>query len=119
FIQLPPKDGIYRVNVDGGSLTTVPVLTNVTTWEQLFPNLIYVNVKLRRDLGLAVSPTRPGQRRISWNTVGGVTNTLEYSSVGLTNTWTVYTNLVGSGSAYSLIDASGDRARIYRVSLRY
>src|SRR5688572_5645985 len=62
FIPPPPVHGIFRVNA-GGGLSTLPTLSTNPS----FGDLIYVKVLLRtnlnRDLNLAVSPTRPGQRR--------------------------------------------------------
>jgi len=119
FIPSPPVNGLYRVNVDNGALATVPVLTNVTTASELFPNLIYLKIKLRRDVNLTVSPTRPRQRVISWTTVAGVTNSLQYSSTLVSDSWTIYTNFVGTGSTASIIDANATGDRLYRVALTY
>jgi cyclophilin family peptidyl-prolyl cis-trans isomerase len=96
-----------------------PVLGKATNNAQLFAGLIYVDIKLRRDLGLTVTRTFRGEKKISWNAVAGVTNTLEYSTSGLPGSWNVYTNIVGSGAVSALFDNSGDASRIYRVSLKY
>jgi cyclophilin family peptidyl-prolyl cis-trans isomerase len=96
-----------------------PVIGDATNVTQLFAGLIYVDIKLRRDLGLAVARTFRGETRISWNTIAGVTNTLEYSVSALPGSWNVYTNFVGGGGVYSLFDTSGDPKRVYRVALTY
>jgi cyclophilin family peptidyl-prolyl cis-trans isomerase len=119
FIPPPPTKGIYRVNVDGAALATVPVLTNVTALPQLWTNLIYVDIKVRTDVNLAISPTRPGQRRITWKTVAGVTNNLQYTTSLAAGAWVTYTNVVGTGAEFSLIDTSANQDRIYRVALQY
>jgi len=96
-----------------------PVIGNATNTAQLIAGLVYVDVKLRRDLGLTVTRTFRGETKISWNTVAGVANELEYSSSTLPGSWHVYTNLVGSGSVFAVLDSSGDANRVYRVGLRY
>ena len=119
FVPPPPTNDLYRVNLDNGALATVPVRSNITLFSQLFTNLVYVDIKLRRDVNLTVSPTRPGQRSISWTTVAGVTNALQYSSSLSPGSWTTYTNIIGTGSIHSFIDTSKDGERIYRVALTY
>ncbi len=118
FIPPAGSNGVYKVNLDGGALATVPVLAPVTNVSQLFTNLIYVDVKLRRDVNLKLSPIRKGERNIAFTTVAGVTNSLQYSSSLTPGSWTTYTNIVGTGAPYSLID-SGSGDRIYRVTLTY
>jgi cyclophilin family peptidyl-prolyl cis-trans isomerase len=120
FIPSPPTNGnIHLLDLGASGLQTVPALEPITTVDQLFTNLIYVDIRLRRNLGLTLTPTRPGQRRISWNSVAGVANVLEFSSVSSFGNWTVYTNVPGTGGAMSFIDASGDPGRAYRVKLFY
>ena len=121
FIPRPPTQGIYSVNVDGGALTTVPALNAVTNIDQLFTNLIYIDVQLRRDLDLEVRSTRPGQHVVSWTTVAGVTNSLEYSSALTSGSWTEITNIVGNGATFNLVNsaAAGESKRVYRVKVVY
>jgi cyclophilin family peptidyl-prolyl cis-trans isomerase len=111
---LPNANGIYQVPA-GGALSELPALNA----NPGYGDLIYIDIKLSRDVSLQVSPTRPGQRSISWKTVAGVTNSLQYSSALTPGTWTIYTNIVGNGAAYSLIDSSADKERVYRVTLTY
>lgn len=120
FLPEPTTNSLINlINLGSSGLTELPVLTNkVDTLDDLFASLIYFDIRLYRDIGLAISPTRPGQRRISWNSVAGVTNVLEFSSGNLTN-WTTFTNVVGSGALTSFIDASAERDRTYRVRLFY
>jgi len=120
FVPPPPTHNIYSFDIGitpQGEGT--PVIGNATNVAQLFAGLIYVDIKLRRDLALTINPLAHGEKKITWNTVAGVTNGLEYSSAVIPGSWTVYTNLLGSGSAYSLIDPSNDPQRIYRVTLKY
>lgn len=119
FIPGPPTNNIHLLNLGSAGLTELPVLTNkVDTLAVLFANLIYFDIKLRRDLDLTVSATRPGQRRVSWNSVAGVTNILEFTSGNVTN-WNTYTNVRGTGATLSFIDTSSDLERLYRVKLFY
>jgi peptidyl-prolyl cis-trans isomerase A (cyclophilin A) len=120
FIPPPPTNNINLIDLGitpAGEGT--PVIGDPITTEQLFAALIYVDVKLRRDVALTISVTRPGQRAISWNTVAGVTNTLQYSSAPAQNSWLTYTNIVGTGQIFSVIDKSADVEQAYRVTLTY
>ena len=47
-----------------------------------------------------------------------MTNVLEYSQ-NTANSWAIYTNIIGSGLSYSVIDSSADSHRAYRVKLFY
>jgi cyclophilin family peptidyl-prolyl cis-trans isomerase len=120
FIPPPPTNNINLLDL---GITPIgegtPVIGDPQTGAELFASLIYVDVRLRRDVGLSISPTRPGQRLITWNTVAGITNTLEYSSTPVPGPWTTYTNVIGTGQPYSLIDTSADADRAYRVTLTY
>ncbi len=96
-----------------------PVIGDATNVAQVIAGLVYVDIKLHRDLGLTVSRTFRGEKVVSWNSVAGVTNTLEYSTTAIPTAWTVYTNVVGTGTVHSILDPSSDPKRIYRVALTY
>lgn len=114
FVPPPPTNGIYSVNL-GGALNTLPTLSPSPTYS----DLIYVKVLLRRDVSLALSQNASGQHVVNWSTVKGVTNSLQFSTTLKTNSWTTYTNVLGNGSPFTVVDSSTDRDRVYRVILQY
>jgi cyclophilin family peptidyl-prolyl cis-trans isomerase len=127
FIPSPPNAGdLRRVNIppyfnsyhEPIVLDTLPVTNNVTTFSQVFTNLIYVNISLRRDLGVQIKSIGPNQRQITWNSVAGVTNVVESSST-LAGPWTILSQTVGTGGVMTADDSSSNNARIYRVKLFY
>ena len=59
-----------------------------------------------------------GTRQITWNSINGLTNALEYS----TNlpVWQTLTNVVGNGNSMTNLDASTNKTgRFYRVRILY
>ena len=111
FIPPPPTQGIF---FDTNIFPELPVLsTNLQ-----FTDLIYVQLELRRDMELEVKRS-VGGAELTWNSVAGVTNILEYSAELSTNAWITLTNLVGSGAAVTVADPAAEPRRLYRVKLFY
>ena len=75
-------------------------------------SLIYYNVNM---LKLSISQSTNGSRVLSWNSVAGVTNNLEFSS-NLPPVWSVVTNPVGTGNVITYIEDKNARTKgFYRV----
>jgi hypothetical protein len=101
------------------SMDTLPVRSQVTNFYQLFTNIIYVDISLRRDLGLHTFTSPRGERELSWNSVAGVTNVVEYSEVANPLIWSDLATRLGTGEPMNVIDPAKDSERIYRVKLIY
>jgi cyclophilin family peptidyl-prolyl cis-trans isomerase len=112
FIPPPPAMGIHQ---DTNIFPTLPVLaTNVT-----YADLIYVDIKLRREVGLRLQAGPGDSREITWNSVAGVVNRIEYTTqLGSTN-WNVLTNVSGTGAQMQVTDSAADTQRTYRTVLIY
>jgi cyclophilin family peptidyl-prolyl cis-trans isomerase len=101
-------------------LDTLPALKGpVTDFYQLFTNIIYVNIDLRRYVALHAVPTVRGERAISWTSVAGITNVVEFSEVNSPLDWTNLASRLGTGSLMSVIDPERAADRIYRIKLLY
>jgi cyclophilin family peptidyl-prolyl cis-trans isomerase len=114
FVPPPPAHGIYIRN-DIIPFTPFPVFT--TNQNITFNDVIYVDLKIRRDMDLQVTRNFRGIRQIAWDSVAGVTNAVDYSA-NLTN-WVNFTNVIGTGSRMQFTESSDDAQRFYRVKLRY
>jgi cyclophilin family peptidyl-prolyl cis-trans isomerase len=127
FVPSPPAGTLQRVNIQGYYndyhepivLDTLPVTNKVTAFNQVFTNLIYVNFSLRRDLGIQIKPITAGQHQITWNSVSGVTNIVEYRDAPGTGNWTLLSQVVGTGAAMAASDTSSNPERVFRVKLIY
>jgi cyclophilin family peptidyl-prolyl cis-trans isomerase len=111
FIPPSGTHGIWQAN-GGGALSTLPVLTNV---QPDLDDLIYVDVSLRRDLGLKIAQGRTG-RTLTWNSVAGMSNVVEFTP-SLSLPWQELTSLPGTGGPAAYSDASNEPKRFYRVKL--
>jgi cyclophilin family peptidyl-prolyl cis-trans isomerase len=113
FVPPPPQNGIY-LRGDIVPFSPMPVLsTNELTWD----DLVYVDLKIRREMNLQATREAGGIRRIAWNSVAGVTNAVDYSA-NMTN-WVNFTNVIGTGAQMQVTDSSTDAQRFYRVKLLY
>jgi cyclophilin family peptidyl-prolyl cis-trans isomerase len=114
FLAPPGSNGIYTNRTILPGNMPLPLLnsTNAT-----FTNLIYVHVLLERDLGLEIRRGVRGDRTIGWNTLAGVTNTVEFSTDLNAGTWQIYTNVLGTGARLQVPAVTADRMRFYRVRL--
>ena len=113
FIPPPPVNGIY---IDETILDS-PMATLTNTANLTYDTLVYVDISLRRDMNLQMTRNFRGIRQIAWDSVAGVTNSVDLSS-NLAS-WTTYTNLVGTGQRMSFSEPSDEPHRFYRVRLLY
>ena len=60
-----------------------------------------------------------GARQISWNSVNGVTNNVEYTT-NLTKAWQVLVSTNGNGNTFTVTDSTTNKTgRFYRVHVLY
>ncbi len=79
-----------------------------------YADLVYVNVSL---LTAKVAVSSQG-RQISWNSIPGKTNVVEYSSA-LQPSWKQLSASVGTGTSATFLDPATDTTRFYRVRVLY
>jgi cyclophilin family peptidyl-prolyl cis-trans isomerase len=78
-------------------------------------NILFIDISL---LNVQIAVTN-GQRRISWNSVNGKTNYLEYTTV-LPPAWQPLTATNGTGNRITFTDlAATNSSRFYRVRVNY
>ncbi|MDB6023389.1 MAG: peptidyl-prolyl cis-trans isomerase cyclophilin type [Pedosphaera sp.] len=80
-----------------------------------YDDLIYYTISI---LNAQVKLQTNGTRQISWNSITGLTNRVEYAT-NLPPAWQVLSNVVGNGSATNAIDSTTNKARFYRVHVLY
>lgn len=99
----------------GGLFPTLPTGatgTNAPPYNQL---VYYIANFLTEQVTL----TTNGSRQISWNSITGLTNRLEYTT-NLGSAWSPLTNLVGNGATMSVTDTNTvDLERLYRIHILY
>jgi cyclophilin family peptidyl-prolyl cis-trans isomerase len=78
-------------------------------------DLVYFNVSI---LTAQVKAQPNGARQISWNSVSGLTNNVEYAT-NLPPVWQVLTSIVGNGGPTNVIDSATSKTRFYRVHVLY
>jgi len=109
---------IYGTNGVFTSLFTQLPTASVGTNAPLYDELIYFYVTL---LTAQVNLTTNGAREISWTSINGVTNRVEYTD-SLPGTWQTLTNTIGTNGSTSVLvtDASTNASqRFYRVRILY
>ncbi|MEW6303222.1 MAG: peptidylprolyl isomerase [Verrucomicrobiota bacterium] len=103
------ENGIFLANL-GGALTELPVLSQSPTYN----DLVYVDITL-----LNVKVVRVGNdSQISWNSVTGKQNIVEYTAV-LPPNWQTLTTVTGDGATKTVTDANPATRRFYRVRVAY
>ena len=109
----PTNTVIKKVNL-GGVLSELPVrraATN-TIWDN---DLIYVDISL---LSVQITKTN-NQHQISWNSVNGQTNRVEFTT-NMPPVWRTLVTTNGNGNRYTVTDPSPTNAfRFYRVRVSY
>ena len=113
FHPPPAPNGIYITEANFGPMATLTNAANVTC-----DDLITVNLSFRRDMNLGITTSSTGRRSISWDSVAGVTNAVEYTT-DLSAPWQTFATVTGTGARMSLPDTSTDPHRFYRVKLIY
>ena len=100
----------------GGPFTELPSLKSPTNVDDLINNLVYVDVSL---LNVQVQQLTNHTRQISWNSVVGKTNYVEFTT-NLPPTWRSLVATNGTGNTLSVIDTNIDvPRRFYRVRVNY
>ena len=98
----------------GSPLDTLPV--NFTGSGNVdYTNLYYVGITI---LTAQVKIQTNGIRQITWTSINGLTNNVEYAS-NLPPVWQVLTNTVGTGNPITATDSTTNKTRFYRVHVLY
>jgi cyclophilin family peptidyl-prolyl cis-trans isomerase len=108
------SNGNHIVNLTGlfPTLPTETLGTNPPPYNEL----MYYSITI---LGAQVNLTTNGARQISWASINGLTNNLEYTT-NLSSPWHVLVNPVGNGSGITVTDTNTvDAERFYRVHILY
>ena len=81
-----------------------------------FTNLYYVNITI---LSAQLKMQANGARQITWNSINGVTNNVEYTT-NLTKAWQVLVSTNGNGNSFTVTDSTTNKTgRFYRVHVLY
>src|SRR5260370_23276099 len=97
----------------GGLFPTLPTGTTATNAPPYYHLVYYIANFLTEQVALATN----GSRQISWNSISGLTNSVEYTT-NLGSAWSPLTNLVGTGGTMSVIDTNTtDLERLYRTHI--
>ena len=85
-------------------------------WPFLYPslaetNLLFIDISL---LQVAIRPVASGTREISWNSVAGMTNVVEFTT-NLPPAWTTLARTNGTGARMAVEDNPPTPKRFYRV----
>lgn len=110
FSRFSPTNTIMNF---GGAFTELPLLTtNATYNDLLYADISLLNVRVRRSTNDTC--------RISWRSVDGKTNRVEYSSRMPPVNWQPLLATNGNGTTYTVTDSSTNAARrFYRVRVEY
>lgn len=113
FLNRSLNNGIQN---EGPPFDTLPVNFN-GSGPVFDTNLYYVSFTVL-TAQMSLNKTN-GTRLISWNSVNGVTNNVEYST-NLTKAWQVLVSTNGNGTPFSVTDSSTNKTgRFYRVHVLY
>jgi cyclophilin family peptidyl-prolyl cis-trans isomerase len=112
FVPPPPTNGIYIHQTAIGPIAVLTNSANLTCGA-----IITMDLSFRRDMNLQMTANFRGIRQLAWDSVGGVTNSIDYSA-NLAS-WVTYTNLIGTGQRMSLAEPANEPHRFYRVRLLY
>ncbi len=81
-----------------------------------FTNLYYVNITI---LSAQLKMQANGARQITWNSISGVTNNVEYTT-NLASAWQVLVSTNGNGNSFTVTDSTTNKTgRFYRVHVLY
>jgi cyclophilin family peptidyl-prolyl cis-trans isomerase len=130
FIAAPSTNPVVkRVGVQGYRndfgepilLDTLPIRANVTDFEQLFTNVFFIDISLRRQVNMNLTQ-HEGQKIITWDSAPGVTNVVQFTSSPLSDrfvNWQTLTNIIGTGAPLEARDSFPAPRRFYRILLLY
>lgn len=108
-----PQTGIFRANL-GAGLPEVPLLSTFSPPLDA-EEFVYVDVSL---LAVQVVVAIGNGRAISWNSIAGLTNLVEYT-IGFPPSWQPLVTTNGNGSRLTVVDPAADPKRFYRVRVDY
>lgn len=107
----PQSETNILVNA-GVPLNSLPQLKFPQTEDELFENLLFVDVSL---LNIRVEPEGSGGKRITWDTVRDAQNIVEYTTV-MPPQWQTLVELENPDEeTSSVVDTTGEVSRFYRV----
>jgi cyclophilin family peptidyl-prolyl cis-trans isomerase len=116
---VPPigTQGIWRADLGFQPMRELPILEN--TLDVGIEDLIYARITFRRYLGFKISRNAPGENLISFKSVPGTTNVVEFSNT-LPPTWTKLTNWVATTTnSTAVLKNRTAPFEIYRIRVDY
>jgi peptidyl-prolyl cis-trans isomerase A (cyclophilin A) len=122
FNTFLPNDGLVDLTNFYGSSGITPnfvTLPNdvVSSNPPPYYDLVYFTISI---LSAQIQIQTNGSRQISWNTINGLTNNVEYATNLPPVSWQVLTNPVGTGAATNILDTSTNNTRrFYRIHVLY
>jgi peptidyl-prolyl cis-trans isomerase A (cyclophilin A) len=105
-------NGIWLANA-GGALATLPVLSSQPTYN----DLVYTDMGRLAPPRLQVAAQPGGTRVLSWTTLAGFTNHLEWSDV-LPPRWQMLASRPGDGGLATVTDSATVTQRVYRLRIQ-
>jgi cyclophilin family peptidyl-prolyl cis-trans isomerase len=94
-------------------LNTLPVLTS--NYPPTAASLVFVDISL---LQVAIQPAGGGGHQISWNSVTGLTNVVEFTT-NFALAWNTLAVTNGTGARMAVVDNVADPKRFYRVRVPF
>jgi peptidyl-prolyl cis-trans isomerase A (cyclophilin A) len=118
-----PQDGIgifnmesyYGVSPDTAFVSQLPV-DYVSSAPPRYEDLIYMKIN---TLSLQAAKLTNNTMQLSWNSINGLTNNVEYATNAAGN-WQVLTNVIGNGNPVVAVDTNKMAGpRFYRIHVLY
>jgi cyclophilin family peptidyl-prolyl cis-trans isomerase len=105
----------------GGAFTSFPLLRSPVIISNVAyiadSSIAYTDISL---LSVQVSLAPEGSRKISWNSIAGLTNRVEFTESFPPSPWQVLTNQIGTGTRMTHLDNNTNAiTRFYRVVVNY
>jgi peptidyl-prolyl cis-trans isomerase A (cyclophilin A) len=111
IVDLTKTEGVNPVSQNFTQLPCALLTTNAPPYD----DLVYYTVQL---LSVKVALGTNGVRQISWPSLSGLTNEVEYTT-NLTSTWQLLYSTNGNGNVLTVPDSSTDKTRFYRIHVLY
>lgn len=111
FLGGTNSTGIWQAQDPSTGLTTLPVLSEKPTYE----DLVYMDISI---LKANISRGANGARIISWQSVSNAVNRVEFATQMPPN-WATLVATNGTGQTFQYTDSASDRNRIYRVRVDF
>jgi cyclophilin family peptidyl-prolyl cis-trans isomerase len=81
-----------------------------------YDDLVYFTVSV---LQAQISIATNGVRQITWNSISGVTNNVEYTTALTNSSWQVLASTNGTGNSITVPDSASDKTRFYRIHVLF